>query len=1015
MRGGDDGEWDDPSEPICPKILTHEAIPVFSGRCVLGEGHKGEHNNRNTTWDAKTLPPPRRHRDRRRRRRHRTNREDRMSSPARPFADSVLAYAQAGWPCIMPVPPAKSPPPTGFTGADGRDTDPIQLATWAGTHATSSVALRMPDGVIGIDVDQYVKGSVEKHGADTFAAALGRLGPLPATWTSTARGPGQPSRIYFFRAPAQRYATKLPGGDVEIIQRHHRYAVVWPSPHTDAGDIYRWYDPAGHVVEQPPKPGELPELPQAWVEGLREGATEQAASSADPAAGEAMLTALLADERIGCPEIVAAATHALEEVSRVDAGSRHDTMTGRAHQLVQLGAAGHPGVGTALLLFRLRWAELTAGEDREAEFDRMLLTSARKAVTTAGPRPVVNDPCTLTGGIPIAEPAHGGPAPADDRPGHEAPDPIEQPRDLHPVEVIGNELFSPRAHLDQRLADAVLERMRPVLRFGYDEGTWLLRERVSWAARPDLAEWAIAQVADMMPRGNPDAEKGSEDREQAEQRKRLMSSSPAGAVAKKMRARVAGGSHPCALRIAELDSEPWLLWAGGVGWDLTASRELPYRADIDPATPHLRSAAVTPFARPTPLWDAFLAAVWPDEALRGWALRVLAIAATGYADRALPILLGERGRGKTQVVALLMSVLGSYAHAADPRLLNGLDNAHASIIYALKGRRLSFIDEGPREGRLGQERLKQLTGGGDLTGNQMNRNPITFTPTHTLVLTANDDPILTDPAIRDRVRLIPCEGDPDEVRATRRAIGHTTSRAWRREAPGVLALLMREAAAWLGDPDSALTAAAPALYQERVEQLVLEQEPVRTWVGEECEAWPAGERSRALYEAFVGWTKNGNTHPGRIPSETKWGKELSALGYPIEKRRDGNYRPLRLKPRTPWAGPTVIISAQPAAPVSDAEIGGGLVEACGGLVSQPSTHHDPMNSGPISPSNDLVEGVGGRITSMTRMRAHDAHAHETQPVNAPHPPQPSTPLAADPAAILRRIPTCRSRRRSPRS
>jgi hypothetical protein len=214
----------------------------------------------------------------------------------------------------------------------------------------------------------------------------------------------------------------------------------------------------------------------------------------------------------------------------------------------------------------------------------------------------------------------------------------------------------------------------------------------------------------------------------------------------------------------------------------------------------------------------------------------------------------------------------------------------------------------------------------------------------------------------------------------------------------VLALLMREAAAWLGDPDSALTAAAPALYQERVEQLVLEQDPVRTWVAEECEAYQAGERSRALYEAFVGWTKNGNTHPGRIPSETKWGKELSALGYPIEKRRDGNYRPLRLKPRTPWAGPTVIISAQPPAPVSDAGIGGGLVEACGGLVSQPSTHHDPMNSGPISPSNDLVEGVGGRITSMTRMRAHDAHAHETQPVNAPHPPQPSTPLAADPEA-----------------
>jgi P4 family phage/plasmid primase-like protien len=691
---------------------------------------------------------------------------------------------------------------------------------------------------------------------------------------------------------------------------------VWPSPHPEAGDIYRWYDPAGHVVEAPPKPGELPELAAAWVEGLREGATEAPPMAADQASGEAMVACLLADERPGCAELVAATTHALDEVARVDAGSRHDTMTARAHQLVQLGAAGHPGVGTALLLFRLRWSELTVGEDREAEFDRMLLTSARKAVTVVGPRPVVNDPCTLTGGIPVAVPAAGGPAPGDDRPGHEPPEPIEQPRDLHPQEVLGGSQFDPKVNLDQRLADAVLERMWPMLRFAYDEGSWLLRERVAWATRPDLAEWAIAQVADTMPKGNPDAEKGSEAHEQAERRKRLMSAGPAGSVAKKMRARVAGGAHPCALRVADLDAEPWLIWAGGYGWDLTISRDGPARAAVDPATPHLRAAAVAPETRPTPLWDAFVAAVWPEEELRAWALRVLSISLTGYADRALPILLGERGRGKTQIVALVMSVLGSYAHAADPRLLNGLDNAHASIIYALKGRRLSFIDEGPRDGRLGQERLKQLTGGGDLTGNQMNRNPIAFTPTHTLVLTSNEEPTLTDPAIRDRVRLIPCEGDPDAVRATRRAIGHTSGRAWRREAPGVLAMLMREAAGWLEDPDSALTTAAPAAYQERVEQIAAEQDPVRTWATEETEPHAPGTRSRELYEAFVGWTKNGNTHPGRIPSETKWGKQLTDLGHPIEKRRDGNYRPLRLKPRTPWAaGPTVVIPAQAPAPL----------------------------------------------------------------------------------------------------
>src|SRR5262249_26118481 len=162
-------------------------------------------------------------------------------STARPFADSVAAYALAGWPCVLPVPADKKwPPPVGFTGTDGRDTDPMQLVVWAGSHAAHAIALRMPDNVIGIDVDHYDKTvttdagthTVQKRGADTLATYEARWGRLPRTWSSTARGSDQgpgPSRIMFFRVPPGRYTTKL-GDAIEIIQRHHRYAVVAPSP-----------------------------------------------------------------------------------------------------------------------------------------------------------------------------------------------------------------------------------------------------------------------------------------------------------------------------------------------------------------------------------------------------------------------------------------------------------------------------------------------------------------------------------------------------------------------------------------------------------------------------------------------------------------------------------------------------------------------------------------------------------------------------------------------------------------
>jgi hypothetical protein len=835
----------------------------------------------------------------------------------RPYADGVADYALAGWPCIMPVPVVKkSPPPDGYTGQDGVDTDPQTLVAWAATHADWSIAIRMPDGVIGIDVDHYDKvkalpdGSVsvvEKRGGAWLAEYEKRWGPLPATWRSSARD--LPSGILFFRAPAGRYATKL-GESIEIIQRHHRYAVVWPSNNPDAaGAPYHWYDPSGALSDSVPKPIELPELPEAWVAGLREGASEAGPAAAEVGRGQALLSAIVVDRREACAEVADAHRRALTELAAVESGSRHDTAIARVHHLVMLGAAGHPGAAEALLTVRSTWEALTAGEGRLDEFDRMLLTSARKAVSVVGVLPVDRDPCFSAPGLVQM----AAPGPVDNRAGEAPPggpdlEPIEPARFLHPFEVIGAHEFNPRGHLDQTLADAVLERTQPALRYAHDARVWLLRGPDVWEARGDLAGWAVALLADRMPQGDPDGEKGSDARDQADRRKRFMTTSTARGIAAKMRDRVAGGVHPCSLKLGDLDREPWLLWAGGYPWDLRRSGEQPVPAWMDPATPHLHSAAMAPEVRPTPLWDAFLAAVWPDPELRAWALRVLSVTVTGYSDKVLPIMVGQKDRGKTQVVALLMSVLGSYAHAADARLLGGADKAHASIIYALMGRRLSFIDEGPRDGRLGQERLKQLTGGGELTGNAMNQNPVTWAPTHTLVLTANDEPTLTDPAVRGRVRLIPCEGDPEQVIRARTAIGHPSGRAWRAEAPGVLAQMMREASAWLANPSSALTAAAPEAYRFRAEEIAAEQDPIAAWLDEETEPDEFGERSRVLYEAFVAWARVGKPAGWVAPSETRWGREVSDRGYPVAHTREGNRRALRLRRHgggwLPTTGPT---------------------------------------------------------------------------------------------------------------
>lgn len=946
-------------------------------------------------------------------------------SPApsgRPFADAVADYALAGWSCILPVPPAtKTPPPEGYTGAEGADTEPTVLVDWAGRLGHYSIALRMPAftgpggqawTVIGIDVDDYEKTSelpdgstrvVRKQGAATIAAHLERWGPLPPTWSSTARGAGA-SRISFYRAPLQRYGTRLVAGagdtqtsDVEIIQRHHRYAVVAPSVNPAAGGArYAWYDPAGALSAAPPRPGDLPALPQAWIDGLARLAAAPSAAAADAASGQALLDQLGDDWRPECAEITSARQVAGDLLRRAESGSRHDAMTGRVHQLVQLAAHGHTGVAAAFAELRQLWTDLTAGEDRGEEFERALLTSARKAVTVVGAVQVPRDPCLFAVGVPLPVPAPGDPGGDPDDPNVVARQIFAPPRWLSVREVIGAHAFDPNAGLDQTLAEAVLERTAPALRYAYDADGWLLRVPDRWELHKRLSPWAVAEVAKLTPVGDPTAEKGSEQHERHKRRTRLMGTAGARAVAGKMDDLVAGGMHPGAVALAKLDTEPHVLWAGGVAWDLRLSGEQPMPADIDPAMPHLHAAAVSPDPRPTPLWDAFLEAVWPDESTRAWALRVLAIALTGYADRALPILIGDTGRGKTQVVHLIMSVLGTYAHAADPRLMSEAgEKAHASIVYALKGRRLSFIDEGPREGRWAQERLKQLTGGGELTANEMHQNPITFTPTHTLVLTTNDEPILTDPAVRSRARLVPCDGDPELVRSSRASIGHVSGHTWRQEAPGVLAQLMREAALWLGDPTSAMPAAAPEHIRYLAETIGAEQDPVTVWLAEETDPSERGTPSRELYQAFVASCRRNSMDRSLIPSETKWGKALTRLGYPSLHTRQGKIR--RLIVRTggllPGSGSVPAVDA--------AEERDGLHGSRDGFVT--GSDPQPVTEFPqVNPSVSVdCDGCDGLNDPLSHMRAH-AHTRDGQGEvcsNPPHDPSADHPSSGGKAPL----------------
>lgn len=484
---------------------------------------------------------------------------------------------------------------------------------------------------------------------------------------------------------------------------------------------------------------------------------------------------------------------------------------------------------------------------------------------------------------------------SDQLPG-DAPPPFEWGEwDIQALLRMGGPFDPHEDNTDQGQANATLLRMYPALRYAKDAGMWLQRDAEVWISHSDsLAKWAIAEAAKLMPLGLQPIPKNKDEwtaeHAQAHRRGVYMSTLGANKIAPKMEALVRG-NHVATVKLAKLDDNPEILWAGGQPWDLKASLNGPVGAYwIDINTPHLHTALCAPDASvPTPRWDAFIEAVFPDPELRAWALRVLSVALTGHSSAVLPILYGKERSGKTSLIELLVRVLGTYAHAANVKLL-GDNKDHDTIIYDLKGRRLSFVDEGPKRGHDATERLKQLTGGGSLTARPMNSNPITFRPSHTLVLTTNNEPSMADPALRARMRLIPCDSEESAVQPTRKALNDYRLR---NEAPGILAKLMKEAAAWLADENTASNAAAPAIVRETAQSITENQDPVRDWVENYTRPDEPGTPGRQLYTAFAAWHQD---HPlfkrMAVTSETLFGRTLSDMGYPSNKLGGKWYRKL---------------------------------------------------------------------------------------------------------------------------
>lgn len=292
------------------------------------------------------------------------------------YQDTWPLARRRGWPGALPMQAGtKWPPPNGFTGWDGIDpsaADCAEFDQFDRYRGTWQTALRMPSTVAGVDTDAYDG----RTGAATITEAIRRWGPLPDGPWSSARDDGV-SGIRFYLVPDGTVLVPNLGfpelrlGHVEIIQRHHRYALVWPSIHPKTRAPYTWRDTDGPGI--PPAVNDLPALPEAWLLAL--AGTGRRGERAQPE----QVARFLADLPAGAVcESVRAAVRAADASLRAPVESRHDDTMRAVLRLLRLGERGHPGVPAALDVLRTVFVRtVTADGSRttasaSAEFDRMV-------------------------------------------------------------------------------------------------------------------------------------------------------------------------------------------------------------------------------------------------------------------------------------------------------------------------------------------------------------------------------------------------------------------------------------------------------------------------------------------------------------------------------------------------------------------------------------------------------------------------------------------------------------------
>jgi putative DNA primase/helicase len=333
------------------------------------------------------------------------------------------------------------------------------------------------------------------------------------------------------------------------------------------------------------------------------------------------------------------------------------------------------------------------------------------------------------------------------------------------------------------------------------------------------------------------------------------------------------------------DADPWLLGTPGGIVDLRTGQLRPARPED-----YISMATALGPGGDCPIWRRTLLEIFSDDAeMVRYHQRVVGYCATGLTREEKLFLFSGTGRnGKGTLIETILYVLGDYGTTvAMSTLMQTRHQEHPTEIAKLYRKRLAVSSEQSEGGVWNTARIKNLTGGDQLTGRYMRADYIDFDPTHKLVVSTNAMPSFgrVDTAVAERILKTEFQNQFLGKNANRQL-----KEQLRGEAPGILAWVVEGCLEW-----QRVGLRPPPDVESVTEEYLKRADDVRVFIDDECVVAKDGEvYSGPLYKRWLVWCQRNGVAPGPRRTFTERVQKL----YPSKPGHAGyvKFLGLRLKP-----------------------------------------------------------------------------------------------------------------------